>query len=216
MTLGIFIIYQTQSPAAVIVMFYTTRQVKSLKPKQVQTHSMERSPSWEANRFSASPEIPRIVWNPKVHYRIHKCLPTVLILSLLDPVHIPTSYFLKIHLNIILPSTPGSPKWSFSFSFPPPKPCIRLSCPPYELHATPNSFFSILSPEQNNTSTSNCNYLQQEIKMYRLMYRWNTSYFMLHILINCSCESVVSSSILNDIHFTDGQVYTEIYTKLIQ
>ena len=45
MTLGIFIIYQTQSPAAVIVMFYTTRQVKSLKPKQVQTHSMERSPS---------------------------------------------------------------------------------------------------------------------------------------------------------------------------
>ena len=29
-------------------------------------------------------------------------------------VHIPTSYFLKIHLNIILPSMPGSPKWSLS------------------------------------------------------------------------------------------------------
>ena len=29
----------------------------------------------------------------------------------------------------------------------PPKPCIRLSCPPFALHATPISFFSMLSPE---------------------------------------------------------------------
>ena len=83
----------------------------------VLTHSMGQLPSWEANWLSASQEIPRILWNPKVHYRIHKCPPPVPILSHLDPVHIPKSHFLKTHLKIILPSTPGSSKLSLSITY---------------------------------------------------------------------------------------------------
>ena len=33
---------------------------------------MVQSPSWEANLYAASQEIPHISRNPKVHYRTHK------------------------------------------------------------------------------------------------------------------------------------------------
>ena len=65
------------------------------------------------------------------------CRPPFPILSQLDPVHTPTSRYLKIHLNIILPSMPESPKWSLSFRFPHQNPVyaspfpypICLTCP---------------------------------------------------------------------------------------
>jgi len=79
---------------------------------------MVQSPSWEANCFAASQEIPRISRNPMVNYRTHKRPPTVSILGQPNPVHIPTSHLLEIHPNIIHPSTPRSPQWSLTLRFP--------------------------------------------------------------------------------------------------
>jgi hypothetical protein len=130
--------------------------MKKLGPPHL-TYSMEQSPSWEANRFSASQEIPRILWNSKVHYRIHKCPQPVPILSQLDPVHTPTSHFLKTHLNTILPFTPGSPK-GFPSGFP-TKPCICLSSPHtrYMYRPSHSSDFitrTILSEEYRSSRSS--------------------------------------------------------------
>jgi hypothetical protein len=74
------------------------------------TYSMEKSPSWEANRFVASQEISRILLNLNVRYRIHNC--PYLSLSWASPIKSrpPTSHFMEIHPNIILPSKPGSPQ----------------------------------------------------------------------------------------------------------
>jgi len=48
---------------------------------------MQENPSWKANRFSASQETPRILWNPKTHYCIYNSPLPIPTLSQINLVH---------------------------------------------------------------------------------------------------------------------------------
>ena len=112
------------------------------------TYSMVQSPSCEANWFAASQEIPRILWNPKVHYRTHMRPPPVPILGQPNLVYIPTPHLPKIHPNIH-PSTPRSPQWSLSLRYPHQDPILLLLRPLYSFTMQVSSFCphnSLLSP----------------------------------------------------------------------
>ena len=97
------------------------------------TYSMEQSPSWKAiwflqlvNKFPAFLET-------EVPHRTQKRPPHVPILSQLHPVPTTPSHFPKIHLNIILLSTSGSPQWSLSLRFPNQNP-VHTSPLPHTRH----------------------------------------------------------------------------------
>ena len=125
------------------------------------TYSMVQSPSWEANWFAASQEIPCISQNRKVHYRTHKGLPLVSILGKHNPVHIPTSHLLEIHPNIIHTSMPRSPQWSSSLRFPHQDPIH----PPLLTHTC-----HMPNPSHSSSQLSSVNYFN----VYKLLSIWET------------------------------------------
>ena len=112
------------------------------------THSMEKSPSWGANRFAAS-QIPCILWNPRFITTFtsarHLSLSWATSIQSISP-H-PTSWrsilILSSHLCLGLPSgllASGFPTKNLYTPLPSP---AHATCPP-----PPISFFLILSHAQ--------------------------------------------------------------------
>jgi hypothetical protein len=80
----------------------------SLSERNISYLLKELSPSWEAANCAATQELPTNLWNPKVHRRVHKNPPLVLILSQIDPVQTISFYISKKYFNIVHPPTSWS------------------------------------------------------------------------------------------------------------
>ena len=124
------------------------------------TYSMEQTSSWEADRFSASKEIPHILWNLRF-ITVFTSVPIQI-----SPVHALPYHFLKIHFNIILLSTPGSSKWSLSLRFPQQNP-VYASPLLFPIHATCPAYLTLIDlitqiifgEEYKSSSSSLCSFL---------------------------------------------------------
>jgi len=114
---------------------------------------MDQNPFWKANRSSASKEMPRILWNPKVHHRIHKFPPPVPILNQIDSVHASPFHFWRSIL--ILPShlRPGLRSGLFPSSLS-TKPCVHRSVShTYYIHPCPPAGFELIIPASGRRPT---------------------------------------------------------------
>jgi hypothetical protein len=125
---------------------------------------MELSPCWVAASRSDTQEFLNILWNPKVHYRVHKSPLLVRMRSQLNSVHTTQAYFsLKSILMLFFHLRLGASSGLFPYGFP-IKALYTFIFSPYVLHVLRiSSLFIVLiafGKEYKTWRTSLCNFLE--------------------------------------------------------
>ena len=160
--------------------------------------------SWIDNSYSDSQAITGILRKPNVHYRFHKSSPTAPILSQSKPVHASPFHFLKIYLNVILPSMARSTKWSLSTRSPYQNPvCTSTALDSYHM-SRPSHYFYFHHPNniwwvEQILSFSLCSLLRSTVPPFLL-----GPYIFL---------STLFSDTLNLCSFLDGEAKFHTRTK---
>jgi len=121
----------------------------------IHIHATQQSSSSETNRLLVSQEIPRILWNP--HLQVPATCPYP-VPDQSSPC--PPSHFLKIYLNITLPTTPESSKKSLSHRFPHQNPV-------YTSPLTHTCYIPLPFPSSRFDQPNNIGWGVQIIKQYR-------------------------------------------------
>jgi hypothetical protein len=136
---------------------------------------MELSPSSEADNCAAIQEL-SILWNPKVHYRVHKIHLLVTILNQINPINTILSHLSKIHLILSTHLRLSLPSGLFPSGFP-----TNIL---YIYSASPHSCYMPCSSHPPWLDHSNCTWRRVQV-MKLLIMQFSP---ILHHFISLRCK----------------------------